>query len=81
MILPTKHVPANESLIGVGAIILQEIRKPISVSMLWKIIREDESVGTYERFILTLDMLHILGIIFLDSAWQKMFKFDLKLIN
>ncbi len=74
MILPTKHVPANESLIGVGAVILQEIRKPISVSMLWKIIREDKSVGTYERFILTLDMLHILGIIFLDNNMIKRVK-------
>ena len=67
MILPTKHIPTNHALIGAGAVILQELRRPISVSTLWGVIRETSSVGTYERFVLTLDMLHIVGAIHLDN--------------
>lgn len=67
MILPTKHIPTNHALIGAGAVILKELRKPISVSTLWEVVREVSCVGTYERFVLALDMLHILGTIHLDK--------------
>lgn len=67
MILPTKHIPTNQALIGAGAIILQELRGPVSVSTLWEVVREAASVGTYERFVLALDMLHIVGAIQLDN--------------
>jgi hypothetical protein len=67
MILPTKHITTNQALIGAGAIILQELRRPISVSSLWEIVREAASVGTYERFVLALDMLHIVGAVQLDN--------------
>lgn len=71
MILPTKHIPTNHALVDAGAVILQELRKPISVSTLWKVVREVSSVGTYERFVLALDMLHIVGAVHLDNNMIK----------
>ena len=67
MILPTKHISTNQALIGAGAIILQELRNPSSVSTLWEVVRDVSSVGNYERFVLTLDMLHIIGAVELDN--------------
>lgn len=67
MILPTKHIPLDQSLIGAGAVILQLIHRPISVSRLWVKVREVSSIGNFERFILTLDMLHIIGAIELEN--------------
>ncbi len=63
MILPTKHIAAHEALIGAGALILQQVRGPVSLSGLWETVKSKPPVQTYERFILTLDMLHIIGAI------------------
>jgi len=67
MILPSKHITANQCLIGAGAIVLQELHSPISVSTLWENVRQVPSIGNFERFILTLVMLHIIGAIELDN--------------
>lgn len=68
MILPTKYIPTNQALIGAGAIILSELnRKPVNVSTLWEIVRDTSSIGNYERFILTLNMLYIIGSIELKN--------------
>lgn len=63
MILPTKHIAAHEALIGAGALILQQVRDSVSLSGLWEAVKSDAAVQTYERFILTLDMLYIIGAI------------------
>ncbi len=67
MILPTKHITTNQALIGAGAVILKELKQPTSVSILWETVRSFSTIGTYERFVLTLDMLHILGVIELKN--------------
>lgn len=63
MILPTKHIPENQALIGVGAIILRHLERPQTVTSLWDKLRENHSVGTYERFILALNLLYVIGVI------------------
>ena len=63
MILPTKHTTAHETLIGAGALILEQLSKPITLSYLWETVKSGPSIQTYERFVLALDMLHIIGII------------------
>lgn len=63
MILPTKHTTAHEALIGAGALILQQTSKPVPLSNLWEAVKASSAVQTYERFVLTLDMLHIIGAI------------------
>lgn len=68
MILPTKHITEHEALIGAGGLVLEEISKPVSLSHLWENVKSNSSVQTYERFILTLDMLHIVGAIEIEES-------------
>ena len=68
MILPTKHIPQDQALIGIGASLLTHLTKPHTVTSLWEKVRMDSNVGTYERFILGLDLLHILGMITLQNG-------------
>lgn len=59
MILPSKHITEDQALIGVGAVLLEELLYPQTVTSLWEKVRTHRSVGTFERFVLALDMLHI----------------------
>lgn len=63
MIAPTKHVPEDKALLGVGAELLKELLDPQTVTGLWEKARFIDSVGTYERFVLALDMLFLIGAI------------------
>ena len=63
MILPTKHIPAKRSLLGVGAIIIVNLSDAQSVSRLWEKVRKDPSVGSFQRFIMALDLLYAVGIL------------------
>lgn len=63
MILPSKHISQEQTLLGVGAIILREINRAQTVTSLWERIKNDQAVGTFERFVLALDMLYIAGVI------------------
>ena len=68
MILPTKHIPAGESLLGIGAILLVRLAKPHSVSALWDAVRDVPEVGTFQRFVLAADLLFLLGAIELERG-------------
>ena len=69
-ILPTKRLNEPRSLLGMGAIILDELSTPKDLSRLWEDIKnaytekDRYSVGpqtfTFEWFILALDFLYIL---------------------
>lgn len=63
MILPTKHIPQNEALIGVGATMLAHLCGPMTVSGLWERLRSEPNVGTFERFVLASNLLFIVGAI------------------
>lgn len=63
MILPSKHIRAEQTLLGVGAVLLQELRRPCTVSSLWEKVRRNAVVGPFERFVLALDMLYLLGAV------------------
>ena len=60
MILPTKHIPAEQTLLGSGAVILSELSQPRTVTALWEVVRRSNSVGTFERFVLAVTMLYSL---------------------
>lgn len=68
MILPSKHIPEDQTLLGVGAVLLDELYKPQTVTSLWEKVREQPAVGTYERFVMALDMLHIIGVVTLSQG-------------
>ena len=63
MIMPTKFIQEDEALIGVGAILLEKLSSEKSLSDLWENSKNIPNIGNFERFILTLDMLYILGLI------------------
>jgi hypothetical protein len=69
VILPTKHIRPDRALIGVGAEILDVLRQPTTVSRLWDSVRQRRaqyaptSPIAYDWFILSLDLLYLLGAI------------------
>lgn len=63
MILPTKHITAENSLIGLGALLLAHLEQPATVSILWQDVRESPYIATFERFTLTLDLLYLMNAI------------------
>lgn len=68
MILPTKHISTDDSLLGVGSVILNSLENEAGVSHLWDRLRLYPNVGTFERFILTLDLLYCLDAIELQNG-------------
>ena len=67
MILPNKFLEEKDSLLYVGALLLNKLDVPNSVSELWNQVNDNKSVNNYERFIITLDMLYILNLIELKN--------------
>lgn len=68
MILPTKHITVEYSLIGVGGLLLKELGQPTTVSDLWETVRSQPQVATFERFTLALDLLYMVGAIELRGS-------------
>ena len=67
MILPNKHLRENETLIGVGAVLMQKIPSSILISDLWELVKEATEIGNFERFILGLDLLFLLNVIKIEN--------------
>ena len=70
MILPTKHITIERSLLGVGAEILTIIKKrPETISELWNKIRKNHEESSqkkpisYRWFVLSLDLLYLIGAV------------------
>jgi hypothetical protein len=68
MILPTKHISEEQALLGVGAVVLRHLERPQTVTSLWDKVRDERAVGTYERFVLALNLLHIIGVVNLSQG-------------
>lgn len=68
MIHPTKHIPAERTLLGAGAAILSQLAQPRTVTFLWETVRGDQAVGTFERFVLALTMLYSLRVVRLEAG-------------
>jgi hypothetical protein len=68
MILPTKHINPFDSLLGVGALILERLKTTKTVTQLWDEMRDLPQVVTFERLVLGLDLLYMLGLVELDGG-------------
>lgn len=68
MILPTKHLPSDRTLLAAGARILRELQTPATVSVAWDRVRTDPSMPTFDRFVLALDFLFALGLVSLQRG-------------
>lgn len=62
-LLPHKHVPTNRSLIGIGALVLQFLDSPSSVSHLWESVKANQEIASFGNFVLSLDYLFAIGAI------------------
>ena len=69
MILPTKHLRADRSLLAVGGEILSILGEPKTVSRVWdefsasRSRTEGRAPVSYDWFVLSLDLLFVLGAI------------------
>jgi hypothetical protein len=68
LILPTKHIPPQRSLVGVGALVLRHLERPQTVTNLWDRVRRDHDAPTFERFVLALDLLYAIGAVGLNEG-------------
>ncbi len=68
MILPTKHVAPENSLVGIGAIVLRLLVQRQTVTRLWERARVQNHILTFPRFILALDLLFAIGAIELHQG-------------
>ena len=63
MILPSKHIVLDYSLMGVGATVLDAMKHCDTVTDIWENVRIDKAVGTFERFVLAMTLLFLLGAV------------------
>jgi hypothetical protein len=63
MILPTKHLSVNDSILGGGAVLLHELSTPKTVSRLWERVKTDPRIGNFKRFSLALSFLYAVDAI------------------
>ena len=76
MILPDKNIKLEYSLHNCGALILDEIREPKTISLLWEQVKQKETLDNYEKFVLTLDFLFIINAIKLNDGFLERCKND-----
>ena len=63
MILPDKHTRVSNSLLNVGAVLLGLMRPSQTVTELRCRARMRPEVRTFDRFVLGLDLLFVLGAV------------------
>jgi len=68
MILPSKHISTRNSLLAVGAMIIDRLEHPRTVTSLWSDVSSIPEVATFERFVLVLDLLYIIGAIEMEEG-------------
>jgi hypothetical protein len=68
MIYPNKTIELKYTLLGVGSLIIAELNTPQTASSLWEGIRTREEIGTFEKYVLTLDFLYLLGLVKMDDG-------------
>lgn len=66
--MPTERIPAEQSLLGAGAVVFSELSQPRTVTALWEAVRESGSVGTFERFVLAVTMLYTLRMVRFEAG-------------
>lgn len=76
MILPDKNIKLEYSLLHCGAVILNEIVDPQTISFLWEKVKNNEALINYEKFLLTLDYLYVINAIYLKDGLIKRCKHD-----
>lgn len=72
MILPNKNIKLENSLMGIGFIILRNLNRPSTISSIWERVKNENSVSSFEKFVLALDFLFTVGVVdFQDGLIRK----------
>ncbi len=71
MILPDKNIYLSNSLLGMGAGLLTKLKVPQTVSSLWEKARRSKEINSYEKYILTLDLLYMLELVHMENGLLK----------
>lgn len=74
MILPSKHIKTQDSILGIGAILLSKLQRPQTVTQLWESANKVPEIESFEKFSLTLDFLFIINAIKLEKGLLQMSK-------
>ena len=71
MLLPTKRLTPERSIVGIGARVVQMLNEPKTVSRLWSEFKRDWNGNleiTYDWFVLALDLLYTLGAVDIERG-------------
>ena len=74
MVLPTRHIRPDRSLVGLGGEVIAALERPMTMSKLWDTIRRRrsadnaEAVVDYRWFVLALDLLYTIHAIELERG-------------
>lgn len=75
MILPSKKLKPENSLIYIGSVLLDILVEPMTVSRLWEELKRlgphgqsEQPFVTYDWFILSIDLLFIIGALDLTQG-------------
>nr|WP_321353132.1 ABC-three component system middle component 6 [uncultured Methanoregula sp.] len=71
MILPDKSITLANSLVGLGYTIINNLQNQETISSLWEKTRKSNPALSYEKFILSLDLLYTLDLIILEKGLLK----------
>jgi hypothetical protein len=63
MILPTKHLDLEKSLLAIGGLILGVLPRPRTVTSAWEEVRKGHEGLTFESFALALALLYSIGAV------------------
>ncbi|WP_417659141.1 ABC-three component system middle component 6 [Pseudidiomarina sp.] len=67
MIMPSKYLREDEALVGISAALLPLVQKNDNLTALWESAKKIDTIGSFERFILALDFLYLLGLVDLHN--------------
>ena len=68
MLMPTKHVTERNSILGAAGVVLSVITGLVTINELWRRTSGSQEIGTFDRLILALDFLFMIGVIEFQSG-------------
>ncbi len=74
--MPSKYLRENETLLGASSALLPVLDRCRSLSSIWDSAKKIDAIGNFERFILALDLLYLLGIVELRDNEIVKTKYD-----
>lgn len=79
MILPTKYINEEQSLLWIGSELLELLQEPKTISRLWNELKRTRNellksaTLTFDWYVLALDLLYILGVVEFEhgQVWRR----------